>query len=60
MNNVDLKYTNNATLAKILFDEIATWQTLKNPTRSLESMEREIESILDKVEEKGYNKAKNL
>lgn len=57
MNNINLKYNNNYEVARQLFDNIAHWQSLKNPVQNLESLLGEIGGVLDKVWKNGYDKA---
>lgn len=57
MRDINLKFNNNASVAKQIFDEIAIWQINQNPKEKLDSFVRDLEQLLDKIEEKGYNKA---
>jgi len=56
MTDLNLKLNNNATVAKFIFDEVALWQSDKNPSRNLSAFINDLENLLDKIEEKGYNK----
>ena len=60
MKNFNLKYNNHSTLAQFLFDEITLWASRKDPNSSLPFLIRDIEKILDKVFEDGYNKGRNI
>ena len=54
----NIKYNNNYSVAEIIFDEMLNWTANKSPLYDNAQMIGRIEDILDKVEEKGYNRAK--
>jgi hypothetical protein len=59
--NINLKYSNNYEIARQIFDNIAIYQSTKNPAQNIESFIGDIEKMLDKVEDKDnyYNKGYN-
>ncbi len=57
MNNINLKLNNNYTVAQLIFDEVLIWAASKKPNTK-EQIIDDIENILDKIEEKGYDKAR--
>ena len=58
MRDINLNLNNNNVVARFIFDEVAVWQSLKEPKQSLESFIGDMKKLLDKVQEKGYNKSK--
>lgn len=42
-------------IAQFLFDEIMVWSAQKKPKKSLGMLLRDIEKILDEIENRGYN-----
>lgn len=56
MNNI--KHLNNYSIAQKLFNNILEWAANKTPNRTKEQFCADIEKILNKIEERGYIKAK--
>ncbi len=56
MNNINLKLYNHYSVSEVIFDEIMVWAAKNRPSLNKESLIGDIEKILDKVEERGYDK----
>lgn len=55
MSNVEIKYLNNSSLSKIIFDEVIIWSSQKQPKDNIHQFLSKLEDIFDKLEERGYN-----
>ena len=51
MNKINLKYSNNYTIAQHIFDECVVWASKKNPEQ-LPSFLGQLEKLLDNVQDK--------